>query len=117
ITKLSDNAFLMTEDVLTNGVLIQQTIKLYLPAVAKGAKVEKDSFGKAEITYTTGQDFISKAITGLGVLLILFGCWFYYKSFHINKRNLPLPAVTTIKQELNEEERSKAGLAINDDIS
>jgi hypothetical protein len=105
ITKLSDNAFLMTEDIMTNGVLVQQTIKVILPSVARGSKVEKDSFGNAEITYTTGQDFLSKAITVLGILLVLIGCWFYFRSYQKTGNALIQPSVTPIKTELTEEEK------------
>lgn len=107
ITKVSDNAFLMTEDVLTNGVLVQQTIKLFLPTVAKGAKVEKDSFGKAEITYTTGQNLMSKAVTGLGVFLLLLGCWFFYKSFQSKRLSRAQSPVNQMKIEFKQEEKLK----------
>jgi hypothetical protein len=100
ITKLSDNAFLMTEDVLTNGMLVQQTIKLYLPPVAKGAKVAKDTFGKAEITYTMGQDMMSMSLTLLGVLLLLLGGWFYYRSFQMQKNRQTQPLVRQMQTSL-----------------
>jgi hypothetical protein len=84
---------------------VQQTIKVILPSVARGSKVEKDSFGNAEITYTTGQDFLSKAITVLGILLVLIGCWFYFRSYQKTGNALIQPSVTPIKTELTEEEK------------
>jgi LPXTG-motif cell wall-anchored protein len=108
ITKLSDREFVMTEDVLTNGVLVQQTIKLHLPSVAEGTKVEKDSFGKAEITYTTGQDILSKALTALGILLVLLGGWLFYKSSRTAKAK-PVPApVKQLENGPTEEEKKLA---------
>jgi hypothetical protein len=73
ITKLSDNEFVMNEDILANGQLIQQTQKLHLPSAASGAKVEKDSFGNAIVTYKTGLGWGHKLASYLGVALLLGG--------------------------------------------
>jgi hypothetical protein len=108
ITKLSDREFVMTEDVLTNGALVQQTIKLHLPSVAQGAKVQKDSFGKAEVTYKTGQDIVSKLLTALGIILILSGCWWYYRNLQSKKNKLALVLVKKMDVEPTEEMKKEA---------
>lgn len=80
ITKLSDREFVMNATYMNNGTLIQQTQKIHLPSGASGAKIEKDSFGKAVMTYTTSAGFVSKAIIYAGIALILVGCWLLYKN-------------------------------------
>jgi hypothetical protein len=108
ITKLSDREFVMNEDVLTNGVLVQQTIKLHLPSEAKNAKVEKDSFGKAVLTYSTGQDMTSKAITAFGILLMLSGVFWYYRNLRTRKGKLFLAHVQKIERDPSKEEVKEA---------
>jgi hypothetical protein len=71
ITKLSDRDFVMNMDFATNGMLIQQTQKIHLPPSATGAKIEKDSFGKAIMTYSTGEGAASRASLFAGIGLIL----------------------------------------------
>jgi hypothetical protein len=71
ITKLSDRDFVMNMDYATNGMLIQQTQKIHLPPSAQDAKIEKDSFGKAIMTYSTGAGMASRASLFVGIGLIL----------------------------------------------
>jgi hypothetical protein len=71
ITKLSDRDFVMNMDMASNGMLIQQTQKIHLPSSAKDAKIEKDSFGKAIMTYSTGAGMASRASLFVGIGLIL----------------------------------------------
>lgn len=78
ITKLSDREFVVNTDVMTNGMLIQQTQKIHLPESASDAKIEKDSFGKAIMTYSSGENTMSKASTIGGILLILAGVVLFY---------------------------------------
>lgn len=73
ITKLSDREFVMNSDMLSNGMLIQQVQKMHLPSDAEGAKIEKDSFGKAVLTYTTSGSSTSKLGLFGGIALILAG--------------------------------------------
>ncbi|MBV9987302.1 MAG: hypothetical protein JO301_06460 [Chitinophagaceae bacterium] len=86
ITKLSDNEFVMNEDVLTSGVLVQQTQKLHLPSGASGAKVEKDSFGMAIVTYKTGLGWGHKLANYLGIGLLLAGAGLFFKGFMDRKK-------------------------------
>lgn len=88
ITKLSDKEFVMTQDMMSDGMLIQQTQKLHLPAGASDAKVEKDSFGKAMLTYSTGPGMLHTALNILGILLILAGGFLFYKNQTSRKNNL-----------------------------
>lgn len=81
ITKLSDKEFIMNEDIMVNGTLVQQTQKLHLCSGATDAKVEKDSFGSAVLTYSTGMGWGNKLITYGGIVLILAGGWSLYKNF------------------------------------
>lgn len=80
ITRISDREFVLNEDVMVNGMLVQQTQKLHLPSGASGGKIEKDSFGKAVFTYSTGGGIAKNAITGVGILLILGGIWLFYRN-------------------------------------
>lgn len=88
VTKLSDREFVMTQDINNNGMLIQQTQKLHLPSNASGAKIEKDSFGKAVMTYSTGSGWMPRIITYGGILLALAGCWMFYNNQQAPKNNL-----------------------------
>lgn len=73
ITKLSEREFVINTDMAMNGVLIQQTQKIHLPSGVSDAKVEKDSFGKAVMTYSAGGNMMSKASMIGGILLIVAG--------------------------------------------
>ncbi len=88
ITKLSDREFVMTQDMMSDGMLIQQTQKLHLPSGASGAKVEKDSFGKAVLTYSTGTGLVPTIINIAGILLIIAGCVLFYINQTVKKNNL-----------------------------
>ena len=73
VTKLSDREFVINSDMMSNGVLIQQVQKIHLPSSAEGAKIEKDSFGKAVLTYTTSDSASSKLSLFGGIALIVGG--------------------------------------------
>lgn len=88
VTKLSDKEFVMTQDIMSGGMLVQQTQKIHLPSDVSGAKIEKDSFGKAIMTYSTGTGLLPKVITITGILLVLAGCWIFYRNQTLKKNNL-----------------------------
>lgn len=73
ISKVNDHQFKLDANYAMNGGLIEQTQQIFLPASAKNGKVEKDSFGKAVLTYQTGKGLMNMMITGIGVILILAG--------------------------------------------
>lgn len=79
ITKLSDREFMTTADMMSGGVFIQQTQKLHLPSGVKDAKIEKDSFGKAILTYSTNTGG-TNYLMYLGILVVLAGGWMFYKN-------------------------------------
>lgn len=88
VTKLSGKEFVITQDLLSGGTLIKQIQKLHLPSNASDAKVEKDSFGKAILTYKTGSALVPTIITYGGILLALAGVWIFYKNQTGKKNNL-----------------------------
>jgi hypothetical protein len=73
ITKLADREFLMNQDMMSSGLLIQQTLKIHLPSGASDSKVEKDSFGNAVLTYSTGMGWGHKLVNYGGIVLIAAG--------------------------------------------
>ncbi len=80
VTKLSDREFMITADMMSEGALFQITQKIHLPSGAKGAKIEKDSFGKAVLTYKTGSGFMSQAGLYAGILLMAAGGFTFYRN-------------------------------------
>lgn len=73
IMKVNDRQYRLNANYLTNGVLIEQSTLVSLPSGASSAKVEKDSFGKAILTYKTGSGMMSWIIKIIGGILILAG--------------------------------------------
>lgn len=73
ITKLSEREFVINTDMMDQGTLFNQTQKIHLPAAASDAKIEKDSFGKAVMTYKTDSGTGSRLAQIAGILLILAG--------------------------------------------
>lgn len=73
VTQLSENVYLMTSNLLLNGGLIQQSIKIFLPNDAKNTKVETDSFGTALFIYQLNNTFSGSLpfILISGIILIL----------------------------------------------
>lgn len=88
VTRLSDREFVITSDMMMNGALFQMTQKIHLPPGAKGAKIEKDSFGKAVLTYSTGGGIMSKATLFIGIALILAGGLLFFKNSQSSKGKL-----------------------------
>ena len=54
VTKLSDNSYMSTSNMMMNGALVQQIYKISFPDGAKDIQQSTDSFGKAIFTYTSG---------------------------------------------------------------
>jgi hypothetical protein len=88
ITKLSDREFVMASNMMMNGTLFQVTEKIHLPPDAEGAKIEKDSFGKAVLTYSTGGGMMSKATLFIGIALMLAGGGLFFKNRQSSKSKL-----------------------------
>jgi hypothetical protein len=88
VTKLSDREFVITQNMTTNGLFINQTQKIHLPSNANNAKIEKDSFGNSLMTYSTTIGLMSRILTYAGVLLALAGAWLVYRNSQKSKNNL-----------------------------
>lgn len=80
ITKVSDNQFLLVDG--SSG----QTLKIFLPSSSSDAKVEKDSFGKAILTYTAPASGggIGNIIKYLGFLVAAGGIFLFFKNNGLN---------------------------------
>jgi hypothetical protein len=80
ITKVSDNQFLLVDETTA------QTLKINLPKSASGAKVEKDSFGKAILTYTApiGGGGFGNILKYFGFLLAAGGVFLFFKNRKLN---------------------------------
>ena len=77
IEKISDTKFLMSVD--EEG--IKQNITINLPSSASNAKVENNSFGKAELTYTApvSGGGMGNIIKYLGILVAAGGAFLFFK--------------------------------------
>lgn len=73
ITKLNDQTFMLKLNMITNGMLIEQEQTIHLPEKAKNAKIEKDSFGSAVLTYQYKSGASIPILSYGGILLILAG--------------------------------------------
>lgn len=76
ITKLSETQFLMVDEENA------QTSKINLPKSASDAKIEKDSFGKAILTYSApvSGGGLGNIIQYLGILVAAAGGFLFYKN-------------------------------------
>ena len=54
VTKLTDNAYMITGNALMGNSLIQQIFKIYFPGSASNVTQTTDEFGKAIFTYNCG---------------------------------------------------------------
>lgn len=80
ITRLSDKEFVLTQDLMMDGILVQQTQKLHLPDGAKDAKVDKDSFGKAVLHYSTSTGSFFSFVSIIGLVITMGGAFLLFKS-------------------------------------
>jgi hypothetical protein len=88
ITKVSGNQFLLVDEATA------QTIKIILPGSASGAKIEKDAFGKAILTYTapvSGGGF-GNILKYLGFLVAAGGVFLFFKNRKSNTAVITNPA-------------------------
>ena len=79
VTKLTERDFLMTSNMYDGGLLIEQTQKIHLPEGAKDGKLEKDSFGKAILTYSTSGGFMARLPLISGIILVIAGLVLFFK--------------------------------------
>lgn len=81
INKISDQEFELEVNYATNGALIEQRQRIFLPANATDSKIEKDSFGKAILTYKIGDSSMDRILFFLGLALIAGGGLLMYFNF------------------------------------
>ncbi len=74
ITKVSNTEFLLIDE--------GESLKIHLPSGTSDAKVEKNSFGKAILTYTpaTGTGLMGNILRYLGIAIGLVGIWLLIKN-------------------------------------
>ena len=78
ITKVSDKEFLLIEE--------GTTLKIHLPSGTDDAKVEKNSFGKALLTYSPSTSGgMGNILRYLGILVVLAGGWLLFKNMQGTK--------------------------------
>jgi hypothetical protein len=82
VTKLTDNAYMITGNAVMGNNLVQQIYKIYFPSSASAVTQTTDEFGKAIFTYSQGAGMMSYVrwnnITGL--VLILVALFFVLKT-------------------------------------
>ncbi len=90
VTKLADNAYMITGNAVMGTSLVQQIVKIYFPAGAKNVEQTTDEFGKAIFSYTLSDGLVAylKWNNIVGLLFILSaGAWFI-KSNATKVRNI-----------------------------
>ena len=82
VTKLTDNAYMITGNAVMGNSLVQQIFKIYFPGNASDVTQTTDEFGKAIFTYNAGRGFTSFLTWNniVGILLILAAVFFLLKS-------------------------------------
>jgi hypothetical protein len=81
VTKLTDNAYMITGNAVLGSNLVQQIFKIYFPSGANDVTQTTDEFGKAIFTYNAGGGILSYAKWNniIGLLLILGAIFFLLK--------------------------------------
>jgi len=81
VTKLTDNAYMITGNTAMGTNLVQQIMKIYFPGSASDVTQTTDEFGKAIFTYDAGTGFTSyfKWNNIVGIMLILAAVFFVVK--------------------------------------
>jgi len=101
VTKISDVNYALTNTITSYGVIIQQIMRLNLPAGSKNVVQDKDAFGKAIFTYemTPGGGAAHLLFIIAGVLLIAAAVVLYLKpnllSFGKNRQVKPFTVVSS----------------------
>ena len=89
VTKLTDNAYMITGNAVMGSILVQQIFKIYFPHNASDVSQTTDEFGKAIFAYNAGAGFTSyfKWNNIIGLLLILAAIFFLIKQKPVSKLN------------------------------
>lgn len=81
VTKLTDNAYMITGNAAVGSALVQQIFKIYFPGNASDVAQTTDEFGKAIFTYEAGTGLTSYIRWNniVGIILILAAVFFLVK--------------------------------------
>jgi hypothetical protein len=81
VTKLTDNAYMITGNAAIGSALVQQIFKINFPSSASNVTQTTDEFGKAIFTYDAGSGFTSYLTWNnmVGILFILAAVFFLIK--------------------------------------
>lgn len=72
VSKISDNCYLLTANLVSGGTLIHQMQKLFLPESASNIKQDTDTFGNAIISYELdAEPFGFNLFAIIGIVLLL----------------------------------------------
>lgn len=72
VSKISDNCYLLTANMVSGGTLIHQMQKLFLPESAGNSKQDTDTFGNAIISYElSAEPFGFNLFAIIGIVLLL----------------------------------------------
>ena len=79
ITKISDHIYMMTNNLMAGGNLIQQLQKIFFPEKASNIKQDTDTYGKAVFTYTLHAEKSSfNFLLLFGIALLVVGAaWMF----------------------------------------
>ena len=79
ITKISDNIYMLTNNLMAGGNLIQQLQKIFFPEKASNIKQDTDTYGKAVFTYTLHAEKSSfNFLLLFGIALLVVGAaWMF----------------------------------------
>lgn len=92
ITKISDAEFLLLQE--------GTTLKIHLPEGTSGAKIEKDSFGKAMLTYPANEGgLLGKILLFAGIAIMALGGFLLYRNMKgsTQRSNIKYETVTARK--------------------
>jgi hypothetical protein len=81
VTKLADNAYMATSNMVSGSSLIQQIYKIYFPKGASNIQQQTDPFGNAMFTYSAGRGMLSYLSWNniLGAILIIAAAFLFLK--------------------------------------
>ncbi len=95
VTKVSDNCYLLTGNMVSGGTLIHQLQKLFLPEAASDIKQDTDTFGNAIITYKLDVEPAAINLFAIaGIVCIVAGAAFLF--IQMRKTHPVTPQIRTM---------------------
>lgn len=90
VTKVSENCYLLTANMLSGGMLIHQLQKLFLPEGASDIKQDTDTFGNAIITYNLDVEPAAINLFAIaGIVCIIAGAAFLLIQIRRSRNLIP----------------------------